>query len=466
MPSQDPIVRAFSRIVARDGGRLLVVARGRRASASDVDALARVLARVLAAGPLHAGGPVGLQVPNGPAFLAALLDHQMTRLEVAGIGVTLGLAGIVRCADGWAKDDRDVVVETLPGTASALPGPASIIKLTSGSAGRPRGVATSSEALLADDVALRRSMGILDADRLLAMLPFSHSYGLSSLVIPSLTQGLCLVLPDLVDPVGPVTAAHAFDATVLPTVPAWIAAVLRLEAPPLLPRSLRLVVSAGAPLPADRAWAFRERLGVGVHAFYGATESGGIAYDASGTAAERGTVGEPIEGVEVSFEPAGGIEHESGGRLIVRSPALGAYYVPDPDPDLGPDGFRTADLVVRRGAELQIAGRLDAVINLRGRKVDPTEVERVIAGLDSVEDVVVHALPGAVPGEDNLRAVVSCPPGPLTADAVVAWCRERLAPFKIPRRVLIVRDLPRTARGKVDRAAVARLDGGGGRNHA
>ena len=90
----------------------------------------------------------------------------------------------------------------------------------------------------------------------------------------------------------------------------------------------------------------------------------------------------------------------------------------------------------------------------------------MIAGLDAVEEVVVHALPGTTPGQEHLCAVVACPTGPLTPDAVVAWCRERLASFKVPRRVLLVRDLPRTARGKVDRGAVARLGSGADLPHA
>ena len=478
MSHPDAIVEAFDRVVARDGARPLLMARRGVVSALDLETRARVVEQRLRAAPVAPGHPVGLLVPNGPWFLAALLacrrarhpvallEHGMPGPEVGSVARGLGLAGIVQCDDGWEPDQRIPDVTPLPGGPMVVDGSASIIKLTSGTGGRPRGVSTSSAALIADDEALRHAMGIGSEDRLVAMIPFSHSYGLSSLVIPCLTRGQTLVLPGLADPIGPLRAAHDFEANVLPTVPAWIAALLRLDTLPQPPRSLRLVLSAGAPLHPEQARSFRQRLGLAVHAFYGATECGGIAYDAGGTAAERGAVGQPLDGVELSFEAVDGMDPQVGGRLIVRSPALATGYVPIPDSDLGPAGFRTADLVTRQGGELRLASRLDAIINLKGHKVDPSEVEQVIAGLDAVEEVVVHVLPGTTPGQDNLCAVVSCPTGPLTADAVVAWCRERLAPFKVPRRVLLVRHLPRTARGKVDRGAVARLGAGAGLSHA
>ena len=255
------------------------MARRGVASAIGIEARARVVEQRLRASRVAPGHPVGIRIPNGPWFLAALLacrrerhpvallEHGMPGPEVGSVARTLGLTGIVTCEDGWGEGRRLPDVVPLPGSPRVVLESASIIKLTSGTGGRPRGVATSSAALIADDEALRRVMGIRAKDRLVAMMPFSHSYGLSTLVIPCLTLGQTLVMPGQADPMGPLRAAHDFEANVLPTAPAWIAALLRLEAPPQPPRSLRLVISAGAPLPPDRARGFRQRLGLAVHAF-------------------------------------------------------------------------------------------------------------------------------------------------------------------------------------------------------
>ena len=95
------------------------------------------------------------------------------------------------------------------------------------------------------------------------------------------------------------TPAAACGATVFPTVPAYLQALLRMSQPPPWPASLRLCLTAGAPLPPATAAQFREFSGRPVHVFYGASECGGICYDRSGDAGERGTVGTPVEGVSI-----------------------------------------------------------------------------------------------------------------------------------------------------------------------
>ena len=109
------------------------------------------------------------------------------------------------------------------------------------------------------------------------------------------------------------------------------------------------------------------------------------------------------------------------------------------------------------GGELALRRRVDRVINVRGRKVDPSEVEGVLAALGGVDEVVVIGV--AAPGRDEeiVRAVVACSTGRLAHEDVLAWCRPRLAEHKVPRSIVIVDAIPRTARGKVDRAALLEL---------
>jgi len=326
------------------------------------------------------------------------------------------------------------------------------VKLTSGSTGEPRGIAVRSEALIADDAQLASTMGLLAEDRLVVAVPLAHSYGFSSLVLPAFVRGSTLLFPEAEGPLAPLEAARALGGTFFPTVPAWLGAFVRLAAPPAWPDSIRLVISAGAPLSPQVAVAFRERTGRRVQVFYGASEAGGIAFDRVGDAAERGTVGAPVDGVAIELDA-------DTGRLGVRSAAVAETYLPEPDPDLADGRFRTGDRAAFEQGEVRLFGRLDDLVIVRGRNVDPREVERALASLPGIVEACVLGIDGPDGPRSVLRAVVAAPEGGLDYRSVVAHCRERLAAHKVPRSVVVLTELPRTARGKLDRAALAELEG-------
>jgi acyl-CoA synthetase (AMP-forming)/AMP-acid ligase II len=454
----------------------LVLAGNRRATVGDVDSLALAARRsletlaVAAAGiGLPPGALVAVSAHNGPGLLAALLamrragvaavmlDGQAPPAEALRVAQALGAWALLRCLTSWPAAGDDWETSWLPGAGSeravCLPGVA-VVKLTSGSTGAPRGIATPAAALLADDAALQRTMGLRADDRLVAAIPMSHSYGLSSLAIPALVRGTPLVLPEDSGLFGPFVAAERLGATVLPTVPPYLDALLRLSQAPGRPRRLRLVIAAGAPLSAPTAAGFREVYGLPVHVFYGASECGGICYDREGGAAERGSVGSPVEGVEVELLPGPACAGSEGGAVAVRSPAVAAGYVPDPDHRLAGGRFVAGDLGMWRQGELVLLGRQDGLINIKGKKVNPREVESVLAELAGVDEVVVLGVPVPDRGAEVLRAVIACRTGRLNREEVLAWCRERLAAHKVPRSLILLPAIPRTARGKLDRAAL------------
>jgi acyl-coenzyme A synthetase/AMP-(fatty) acid ligase len=466
----DPLVDAFERQLRRSPTAPLIVATGRCARVCDIDALAREMLASLPALPRTPGTLVGVAACHGPGLPAALvafrraglvallLDAEAPALEQLRIVEQLGAVGLLRCRRPWPTSGAEWEWIAAPGDGGGalLPGSA-VVKLTSGSTGTPRGIATSLQSLLADDTALTSTMGIRPTDRLLATVPLSHSYGLSSLVIPALVRGTVLVLPDA-GLHGPFTAAEQLGATVFPTVPAYLGALVRTSELPPLPPALRLVLSAGAPLAPATAARFREAFGLPVHSFYGSSESGGICYDREGGAAERGSVGTPVDGVTVELQPLPGIPGD--GVVTVRSAAVADAYLPHGDPRLEPGRFVTNDVGSWRDGELALVGRQDLVVNIKGKKVDPREVEEVLARLAGVEEVAVLGVP--VPERDGevLRAVVACDPERLSAAEVLAWCRTHLASHKVPRSLILVQRMPRTARGKLDRSALLALRAG------
>jgi long-chain acyl-CoA synthetase len=471
---RDPILQAFELLARREPLAPLVVSPERRATVGDVDALSRAAGSVLDERSLVPGTLVGLAAANGPGFLASflalrragfavlLLDAQTPETEARRILRALGAPALLRCPAGWPQgpDDWSMAEATgvpqvpeSPGEETTTPLSAifpdiSVVKLTSGSTGAPRGIATPAEALMADDAALTATMGLSRQDRLLTTLPLSHSYGLSSLAIPALVRGAVLAIPEESGVYDPFVTAERTAATFFPTVPAYLDALVRMSEPPARPACLRLVITAGAPLGAATSARFRERFGLPVHVFYGSSECGGICYDREGGAAERGTVGAPVEGVSVTLEE---------GAVTVQSPAVSLGYLPDGDERLAGGRFRAGDLAVWQDGELALRGRVDDLVNIKGKKVNPREVEAILRGLAGVDDAAVLGVPLPAGGE-VLRAVVACPPGRLTAGEVVAWCRSHLSAHKVPRSVILVEALPRNVRGKLDRAGLRAPD--------
>jgi long-chain acyl-CoA synthetase len=476
LSTPDPILQAFERLVRRDPLAPLVISPEQRATVGEVDALARAAGCRLAGRPLAPGTLVGLAAVNGPGFLASLLalrragltalllDAQTPETEARRVLRALGAPALLRCPEGWPQGPEGWSLLTpreAPDTTEPAPlifptiPEIAVVKLTSGSTGAPRGIAAPAEALLADDDALTRTMGLSAADRLLTTIPLSHSYGLASLALPALARGTVLVIPEAASVYDPFVTAARLGATFFPTVPAYLDALARMSDPPPRPESLRRVITAGAPLSAATSARFREAFGLPVHVFYGSSECGGICYDREGGAAERGTVGAPVEGVRVTLEPMDEAPSD-GGRVVVESPAVAAGYLPEPDERLAHGRFRAGDLALWQRGELALRGRVDDLVNIKGKKVNPREVEAILAGLPGVDEAVVLGVPVEGRGE-LLRAVVACRSGGLTTSEVVAWCRGHLSAHKVPRSVILLEALPRNARGKLDRAALLAL---------
>lgn len=458
----DPILVDFARLATRDGSAPLVATRERAASRADIDAWAAAAEAALAEFKAPPGSYVLLNCVNGAGFLAALVGARRAGLvpvladwssppaERARVAEALGIAIRLACGEVFPSGTASFRVERGDATQAAAPEGAGYVKLTSGSSGAPSGVAIAAEALSADDDQLAAAMGLKASDRFVAAIPWSHSYGLSSLVMPALRRGSLLVVPDDASPWGPLESAVAVQATVFPTVPVYLQTIGSLAAPPAWPETLRTVISAGAPLSPETAARFSETFGRAAHVFYGASESGGITYDREGGAAQRGTVGTPVDGVRLALD--------ADGAVAVRGAALGLRHVPAPDDRLSGGVFRSADLAAwTDGRELRLLGRADQLINVGGKKVHPAEIETVLRAMPAIRDAFVLGVPAAGDGRTIVRAFVACDAGTLSYADVVAWCRARLAGHKVPRSIVRLEAIPRTARGKIDRAALAGL---------
>ena len=477
--SADPILDAWDFLARRRPGEPLVLATERAASVGDVHHAAldgaRRVARLAAD-----GGVVALVADNGPGFLAAflglrragcvvlLLDARAPVAQRAASAAALGAVAFAEVKEAWPRSEAWLELGRIPaasGTAAPARPPAetAVLRLTSGSTGAARAVAVSSGALVADDRHLVETLGLRQDERILAAVPLSYSYGFSSIALPALLRGTPIVVPGSGRAWGAFESARELHATFVPVVPALLDAVARAPRHPRPSSTLRLLVSAGGPLSPATAAAVRERWKCAVHGLYGASECGAIAFDRAGGAAERGTVGTPVDGVTVELDAVelDAVELDAPdpalpGQVVVRSAAVATSYFPDPRAELCAGVYRTADLAVWRDGELELRGRADDVINIKGKKVHPRDVEEVVRGAPGVQDVLVIAAP-APGGGELVKAIVVSDGSGVDPEAVRRYSQARLADFQVPRSVVVVAELPRNARGKVDRDAARAL---------
>jgi acyl-CoA synthetase (AMP-forming)/AMP-acid ligase II len=381
------------------------------------------------------GGCVAFSLPNSPAWITTFLATQQA-----------GVAALPLDPTAATRDWRETAAAL--GATHALDGAQLVAlgrgasgiawrrfaaaKITSGSTGAPTLVPCRASHLLADGGNLVRTMKIRPRDRNLAILPLGHSYGLGNLVMPLILQGTAMVTATSYVPRQVLEWLETRRITILPAVPVVLQILTGLAGDYDL-RRLRLVISAGAPLPAATARDFLQRFRHRVRNFYGSSETGGICFDASGAASLTGrSVGRPLEGVTVRVA--------RGGRIEVAGATVAL-----------PRGRCTLADVGRwtRDGELQITGRATPMANIGGRKVNPREIEAALAAIRGVTAAWVGV---RREGErDQLVAAVES----IRAKAeILAALTALVAPWKCPRHLAVKPELPRTGRGKLDAAAL------------
>ena len=323
-----------------------------------------------------------------------------------------------------------------------LPAGCAHVKTTSATTSAARAVLFSGEQLAADAENIVATMGLRTDWPNLAVISLAHSYGFSSLVLPLVLHGIPLILAPSPLPEEVRRAAESLDHLTLPAVPAlWRA----WHEAGVIPTNVRRAISAGAPLPLALEQAVHERVGLKIHNFYGASECGGIAYDASETPrSDAACVGSAMKNVSLSVGSSGGLE--------VRSRAVGQSYWPTQDDTLGGGCFRTTDLTELKEGMVFLRGRAGEQINVAGRKVSPDTIERALLAQSCVRECLVFGVPEQDAGRGDL--IVACIAGtPEAAAETLKQSLLRVLPaWQVPREWVFVDALPVNARGKLSRA--------------
>jgi acyl-coenzyme A synthetase/AMP-(fatty) acid ligase len=167
-----------------------------------------------------------------------------------------------------------------------------------------------------------------------------------------------------------------------------------------------------------------------------------------------------VENVRVQLESTDGAGGNQG-VVTVRSPSASIGYHPEPNSNLLGGCFRTSDLATFRDGELVLLGRIDDLINVKGLKLNPREVETVLGRMEGVVEGVVFGTDDPGGGGQVVCAVVAVSDEAAGYAEIRRWCHDHLAAHKVPRKIVTVDQIPRNARGKIDRNAVRALLTGG-----
>jgi acyl-CoA synthetase (AMP-forming)/AMP-acid ligase II len=445
MPAS-PFVDALELRVRDEGSRLAVVSESERRSLTFAALGAGIRARkeALATAGIGAGGLVALSAGNSIAFLELFfalrslgagvlaVDGGLPREAAEAVSSRMGASWMAR-ADGVARIEP----------AAEVPKGTEIVKLTSGSTLSPRGACFTEAALLHGVRHLLRGMDLGADDRVLISIPLSHSYGFDSGLLSLAEGGTALLLQPDPTPAALLGTMRTHGATFFPAVPALVRALSQVRWPEGL--ALRKVACASAPLSSDAAEAFRLASGRRVQQFLGSTETGGISFETDPADPDSaGAVGRALPGVTVHLD--------GEGRVRVSSPANRFALIP---PEPAPDWVETGDRgEFTPGGRLRLLGRASLTANVGGVKIDLGSVEAYLRGLPGVEESVTLAVEDAARGH---RIVAFVEGRGCRAGDLLSACRGRLAPKEIPAEIRVLERLPRTERGKPDRAALAAM---------
>jgi long-chain acyl-CoA synthetase len=477
---------AFESRTGNLGEQVAVEATGVQLGFGEMWKLADRLAALFLEAGVREGGVAGLAVGNSPTFPAAflalcrlnttvaLLPPQYGRSELKAIADGVGLSSIVTEAEAGTR-----VAAAMPiARASAVEGlrvlvPASteevdatredqaLLKFSSGSTAQPKGIALTTDNVLAEAENVTKTLDLGQGDRILAGVPLFHSYGFDLGVLPTLHSGATILLEDSFVPRRTMRRL-AYRVAAFLGVPAQYRAFLatRLDKTPDL-SAVRWLLSCTAPLAPEVVTEFIGRFGAPICQHYGSSETGAVTTHLPSKVGSRpGSVGRPMSGVEVSVvEDGQSVAPGSEGEVVVESNAVARRYVlgaPSGPSPLRDGAFRTGD-IGRMDSDgfLTLVGRRDAMINVGGLKVSPAEVSATLEQHFAVSEAVVLGLPDGH-NEEVVYAVVALS-GPAGEAELLEFCREALAEHKVPRRIEIRDELPRTATGKV-RVGVDDLD--------
>ncbi|MEX0922998.1 MAG: acyl--CoA ligase [Rhodovibrionaceae bacterium] len=482
-----PAISAPGRKPLTHGGlRALTASTVERLNALGIGREDRV-AMVLPNGPEMAAAFVAVgagatTAPLNPGYRAEEFDFYLTDLKAKALLVEAGSES--PALEVAAKHRIPTIELTLPEGAAAgafelsgekigaaaKTGPAeagdiALILHTSGTTSRPKLVPLSQANLAASARHIGEALALTPQDRCLNIMPLFHIHGLIAAVLSSLAAGasvFCTPGFNALKVFQWMGEAEPSWYTAVPTMHQAILSRAARNAEAVAALKLRLIRSSSSSLPPQVMTELEATFGCPVIESYGMTEAAHQMASNPLPPAERkpGSVG-IAAGPEVAVMDSAGKLRAAGetGEIVIRGPNVTSGYENNPKANeeaFAHGWFHTGDQgVLDEAGYLRITGRLKEIINRGGEKISPREVDEVLMDHPAVAQVVTFALPHDKLGEEVAAAVVLREDQELSERALRDFAAERLADFKVPRRILFLEEIPKGATGKLQRIGLA-----------
>ena len=464
---------------------------GRSISYRELAASAGRLAAAMLAAGIGRGDRVALYLPNVPAFaecyyaaqllgavtvtINAIFKTEEVRFLLDDSGAKMvftvaELAGFVPpdcpalqhrvIVDGEGPGSLAALLQAVPGDANVepadcAPGEPAALLYSSGTTGFPKGVTLSQHNIDSNTATAAKYSGFRPDDRLALFLPLFHVYGQNYIMNGALRSGATLVMFRRFVPDGVLRAIGDERITMLFAVPTIFIALLGMDLSPYDLSSVRYEMSAAATMPEEVSRRWTERFGRLVYEGYGLTECSPFACYNDLTEHRFGSVGRAVDGFELRIldEQDREVARGQWGEIGIRGPGvmLGYWNRPQDTERALRGGWLHSGDIGRMDDDgyVYIVDRVKDMINVSGFKVWPAEVEAYLYKLPGVHEVAVYGLPDEARGESVAVAVVPRAGASLTAEQVIEFCQANIAAYKVPQRVDIVAELPKSATGKI-----------------
>ncbi|GGE86743.1 long-chain-fatty-acid--CoA ligase [Mycetocola zhadangensis] len=406
----------------------------------------------------------------------SLIDVDITRSMTIGmrIALTLPIAKARESRDALTTKTRNTISWSRLGAAHPIdpahPHPdatdVAIIQYTSGTTGLPKGAVLTHANLLANAVQARAWTPTIThvGCTIYAVLPMFHAYGLTLCLTFAMSLGARLVLFPKFDPDLVLKAAKKHPPTFLPAVPPIAERLLaRAKEKDISLQGLEIGITGAMALPHDLVVPFEEATGGYLIEGYGLSECSPVLMaNPVSDGRKAGTVGLPLPSTEIRIvdpeDPTVDVEPGTPGELLVRGPQVfsGYYRKPEETNAVFVGGwFRTGDIVTMDSdGFVSVVDRIKELIITGGFNVAPTEVENTLRLHPAIANVAVVGMPSAHSGEDVVAAVVLKKGEKADRESIRQFARDNLTPYKVPRRIMFIEELPTSLIGKVLRKQV------------
>ena len=351
-----------------------------------------------------------------------------------------------------------------------------MILYTSGTTSKPKGVVTTHAHIAAQIESLIKAWEWQASDRIPLFLPMHHIHGIINVTSCALWSGATIEPFAKFDQPAILERVKGDAYTLFMAVPTiYVKLIQALEAAPAAERAaivggfrrMRLMVSGSAALPASVHEQWTALTGQKLLERYGMTEIGMAISNPLRGERRPGAVGQALPGVEVRLKAENGdiiTAEDTPGEIQVRGPNVFTEYWGKPAATAesfeAGGWYRTGDMAVLETGYYRIMGRLSVdIIKSGGYKLSALEIEAALLEHPDIAECAVLGLPDDTWGEAVSAAVVTKNGAALTLPALREWCKSRLSVYKVPQRLVVVKELPRNAMGKVTKPAVRGLFG-------